>query len=157
MVWQDNIPKHPFMEEPSGMKWLKVASRFTSLQPRSSWRDWECERRPPQGNNKHGRPSFLSMSFFFFLHRLCECLCYPKASAHSAVTAGQKTGRCSLGFSYRAGLGNFEINMTAAGFYSEVILRSSLKILSEEVIIEVISLVEDARLCAKHPTGSAFP
>lgn len=49
------------------------------------------------------------------------------------------------------------MTMTAAGFYSEVILRSSLKILSEDVISEVISLVEDPGLCVKHPTGSALP
>lgn len=49
------------------------------------------------------------------------------------------------------------MTMTAAGFYSEVILRSSLKILSEDVISEVISLVENPGLCVKHPTGSALP
>lgn len=42
--------------------------------------------------------------------------------------------------------------MTPIGF-SEVILRSSLKILSEDVLSDVISLLEDPGVCVKRPTG----
>lgn len=43
-------------------------------------------------------------------------------------------------------------NMQSTGL-SEEVLRSSLRILSEDVLNDVISLLEDPRVCAKHPTG----
>lgn len=43
-------------------------------------------------------------------------------------------------------------NMMPKGL-SEVILRSSLKILSEDILSDVIRLLEDPRVSVKHPTG----
>lgn len=175
VVWQDNIPIHPLLANEVWDKLAQCGSEVRVL-PADEVLAWlRMRAATPTGKPEHRQPSLWFVPFFSRIQTACVnacALCVQKPETHSAVT-GQKTCQSGHIITWRnnerqhddeatfLGLAkawfDLETNMTAAVFYSEVILRSSLKILSEDVISEVISLVEDLGLCVKHPTGSALP